>query len=75
MDISRLEQISLCVRYVTNDLVINERFLGLWSTATTDGATVYTFDRYFTESRSVSKPGSCTMLTTEHQICEEGTLA
>ena len=24
MDISRLEQISLCVRYVTNDFVINE---------------------------------------------------
>jgi hypothetical protein len=42
MDISRLEQISLCVRYVTNDFIINERFLGFWSTATTDGATLFT---------------------------------
>ena len=41
MDISRLEQMSLCVRYVTNDFVINERFLGFWSTATTDGATLF----------------------------------
>ena len=41
MDISRLEQMSLCVRYVTNDFVINERFLGFWSTATIDGATLF----------------------------------
>ena len=41
MDISRLEQMSLCVRYVTNDFVINERFVGFRSTATTDGATLY----------------------------------
>ena len=41
MDIFRLEQMSLCVRYVTNDLTINERFLGFWSTATTDGATLF----------------------------------
>ena len=41
MDISRLEQMSLCVRYVTNDFIINERFLGFWSTATTDGATLF----------------------------------
>ena len=32
---------SLCVRYVTNDFVINKRFLGFWSTATTDGATLF----------------------------------
>ena len=36
MDISRLEQMSLCVRYVTNNFVINERFVGFRSTATTD---------------------------------------
>lgn len=41
MDISRLEQMSLCVRYVTTDFVINERFVGFRSTATTDGATLF----------------------------------
>lgn len=41
MDVSRLEQMSVCVRYVTNDFVINERFLGFWSTPTTDGATLF----------------------------------
>jgi hypothetical protein len=28
MDIARIEQFSLCVRYVTPDLVVKERFLG-----------------------------------------------
>ena len=33
--------LSLCVRYVTADFMIQERFLGFWSTATTDGATLF----------------------------------
>ena len=41
MDISKLEQMSVCVRYVTDNFNIHERFIGFWSTATTDGATLF----------------------------------
>ena len=37
MDISRMEQFSLCVRYVTPDLGVRERFLGFWHAKSTDG--------------------------------------
>ena len=41
MDISKLEQMSVCVRYVTDNFNIHERFIGFCSTATTDGATLH----------------------------------
>ena len=37
MDISRIEQFSLCVSYVTTDLGVKERFLGFWCAKSTDG--------------------------------------
>ena len=37
MDISRIEQFSMCVRYVTTDLRVRERFLGFWKAKKTDG--------------------------------------
>ena len=37
MDISRIEQFSMCVRYVTTDLRVKERFLGFWKAKKTDG--------------------------------------
>ena len=40
MDISRKEQFSICVRYVTGQLQVQERFLGFWDVATTDGETL-----------------------------------
>ena len=40
MDISRKEQFSVCVRYVTGQLQVQERFLGFWDVATTDGETL-----------------------------------
>ena len=36
-DVSRKEQVSMCVRYVTEDLVAEELFLGLYSTDSTTG--------------------------------------
>ena len=40
MDISRKEQLSICVRYVTGQLQVQERFLGFWDVATTEGETL-----------------------------------
>ena len=37
MDISRIEKFSVCVRYVTTDLRVRERFLGFWKAKKTDG--------------------------------------
>lgn len=36
-DISRKEQLSICVRCVSGQLQVQEHFLGLWDVATTDG--------------------------------------
>ena len=41
MDIAKKEQLSLCVRFCLPDLTIHERFLGFWTTANTDSATLY----------------------------------
>ena len=40
MDISRIEQFSFCVRYITPDLRVKERFLGFWYAKSTDGASL-----------------------------------
>ena len=40
MDISRKEQLSICVRYITGKLQVQERFLGFWDVDTTDGETL-----------------------------------
>ena len=40
MDICRIEQFSLCVRYVTPDLSVKERFFGFWQAKSTDGASL-----------------------------------
>ena len=41
MDISRIEQFSFCVRYVTTDLKVKERFLGFWKPKKTDGESLF----------------------------------
>jgi hypothetical protein len=38
MDISRVEQIAFCLRFVDDDLIIQEHFYGFWKTATTTSA-------------------------------------
>ena len=40
MDISRKEQLSICVRYITGQLQVQEQILGFWDVATTDDETL-----------------------------------
>ncbi|KAJ8035671.1 Zinc finger MYM-type protein 1 [Holothuria leucospilota] len=40
-DISRKEQVSLCVRYVTKDMKVHERFLGFEEASSTTGEALY----------------------------------
>ena len=41
MDISKQEQMSIRVCYVTDQMSVHECFLGFWSTAKTDDATLF----------------------------------
>lgn len=40
-DASVKEQASFCFRYVTNDLIVNETFVGFYETAATDAGTLF----------------------------------
>ena len=52
---------SLCVRYVTNDFNINERFLGFGPQQLLMEQ-LCTFDGYSTESRPIPESRSCSVL-------------
>ena len=41
VDLSKVEQMSVCIRYVTNSLQVRERFLGFWPLARTDGESLF----------------------------------
>ena len=50
MDITKLEQVSFCVRYCDNNLEIFERFLGFFSTPTTNAEALYDLIKNLIES-------------------------
>ena len=42
-DISRQEQLSICLRYVDETVTVHERFLGFWPVKETDGESLHNF--------------------------------
>ena len=54
MDIAKLEQVSFCVRYCNDNLDIFERFLGFYSTPTTDAEALYNLLKSLIESFKLS---------------------
>ncbi|XP_062521178.1 zinc finger MYM-type protein 1-like [Corticium candelabrum] len=40
-DVSRQEQMSICVRYVSESMTVKERFLGFWPAESTDGKSLF----------------------------------
>jgi hypothetical protein len=50
MDLSRVEQISFCLRNVDDDIVIREDFFGFWPTASTTSQSLFDIMKQFSKS-------------------------
>lgn len=69
MDISRIEQFSLCVRYVTPDLGVRERFLGFWHAKSTDGESLLELLMSIFKNLELNVTTFVHSAMMEHQVC------
>ena len=53
-DISGLEQISVCIRIITDDLVVKEYFMGFIETANTKAETLFKLVTEYLENMNLS---------------------